>query len=438
MEAETFPWEDYQHLPPGPVLFLSKLMDLACDNNILSACPDWRSHVPFGLADTPNGWLSHKVPAITCFPPHTTYSDYLAEQTDQSVSFSSIWNYAFHTNSTALGNISNPTAFATLFVLTYLLRLIKRKFLPIFSAYGRDLGRKTHGPAWEKTNEERIFKFGEYVYRLHFHSMISLYGVWYFWGKEWWDPSKGGTTHLFQGFPYDQQVEPGMAWYYLVQAAYNMDALITICETSFLFKLRSPIVFPGKDSVSLKFQSPIGVGWSPTCRGDFQEMFVHHIITNILIVASSYLHLTRIGSMVFLVHDLSDVPIDVSKLANFVKWKKTTIVSFITLLVTWIVTRLIIFPFYIFRSVLYESDLVLLTKESKSGVGVDVLQYCCYKFIFVALIGALLALHVVWFIILVRILLVLALKGETQDLSEHKGGEEDHASGMVADGKKEQ
>eukprot|EP00957_Ditylum_brightwellii_P112563 8580864-Ditylum_brightwellii.AAC.1 len=41
--------------------------------------------------------------------------------------------------------------------------------------------------------------------------MISLYGVWYFWGKEWWDPSKGGTTHLFAGFPYSHQVEPGMA-----------------------------------------------------------------------------------------------------------------------------------------------------------------------------------------------------------------------------------
>lgn len=294
----------------------------------------------------------------------------------------------------------------------------------------------------KKTNEERIQKFGEYVYRLHFHSMISLYGVWYFWGKEWWDPSKGGTTHLFAGFPYSHQVEPGMAWYYLVQAAYNLDALITIMEISFVFQLRSPIVLPGKESASLKLQSPLSVDWSPTCRGDFQEMFVHHIITNILIIASSYLHFTRIGSMVFLVHDLSDVPIDISKLANFVKWKKTTIVSFITLLITWIVTRLVIFPFYIYRSVLFETHLVLLTKEALAGTGVTVLQYYCYKFIFVVLIGALLVLHVVWFFLLVRILLLLALKGETQDLSEHKNGEKDHLEGMStpseSNGKKEQ
>uniref|UniRef100_A0A7S2HMM5 TLC domain-containing protein n=1 Tax=Helicotheca tamesis TaxID=374047 RepID=A0A7S2HMM5_9STRA len=430
--------EDYHHLPSGPFLLLSKIIDLACDNPVLSACPNWRSHLPLGLGKSPDGWLSHKVEGIDFLEPLLTYPDYLSQQ-QQEASPSSLWNYSFKTDSTSLGSLDNPTAFAVMILLTLIIRAIKRVMLPIFSAYGRKVGRATHGPSWEKTNEERIMKFGEYVYRLIFHSLISAYGVWYFWDKPWWDSSKGGTKTLFDGFPHDHPVEPGMAWYYLVQAAYNFDALVTIIELSFVFTWRSPLTTNGKEvekvskvSGTMKLQSPLSIQWSPTCRGDFQEMFIHHLVTNALVIGSSYLRLTRIGSMVFLVHDISDVPIDASKLANFVKWKKTTAVCFILLLVAWIGARLGIFPFYIYRAVLFESHLVLNAETAVAGTGPTVLQYYCYKFLFVVLIGMLLLLHVAWFIILMKIFFVLVFKGETQDLSEHKDGEKDHHNGMTS------
>ena len=107
----------------------------------------------------------------------------------------------------------------------------------IFSNLGRTMGRKTHGNKWEKTNEARIQKFGEYTFRLCFHSTISLVGIYLFFDKPWWqtlgrsEEATTGTKYLYIDFPF-QPVDPGMAWYYLVQAAYNIEVMISLLEIS--------------------------------------------------------------------------------------------------------------------------------------------------------------------------------------------------------------
>ena len=122
--------------------------------------------------------------------------------------------------------------------------------------------------------------------------------------------------------------------------------------------------------------------------------------------------------MIFLIHDLSDVPIDMSKLANFVKWKTTTIICFVVMVLMWVVTRLTIFPFVVFRSVLFESYENLVVRGT-----MDPALYEAYYIVFYLLLGALLLLHITWFLILLRIGWALVSKGETHDYSEHKGGE---------------
>eukprot|EP01082_Thalassiosira_pseudonana_P009973 g8956.t1 g8956 contig34:512608-513608(+) len=299
-----------------------------------------------------------------------------------------------------------------------MVRIIKRFFLPKFSALGLRLGRSAHGPEWEVDNEERIVKFGEYVYRLCYHSAVSLYGLWYFYDKSWWNNSMGGTKNLWILHP-NHPVEPGMAWYYLIQSAYNVDAMLSLMELSFSMEWVNPFAY----SSALEFLEKEHIKWSPTIRGDFREMMAHHIVTNVLIFGSSFYRFTRIGSMIFLVHDLSDVPIDMSKLANFVKWKTTTIICFVFMVLMWIVTRLVIFPFVIFRSVLFESYEFMVIKGP-----LDPALYEAYCYIFYLLLGSLVLLHVTWFLILLRIGWTLVRKGETHDYSEHKSGEAQHAA----------
>lgn len=473
-EQRRIRMKDHSIVPSAPYLLLSNAFDVTCDHLPLirstPLCPStedggWRSIFPFpSLVEFPHGKLSHSF--TSSFDDYVnkdvSYSDYIQwekvnarnlgtvhQDTGISATLHDYYNYAFNTNSTELGVLTNPMTLCVLTMLVVIIRMLKQIFLPKFSTLGRKLGRATHGPNWETENEERVIKFGEYVYRLCYHSIVSVYGLWYFHNKSWWNKSMGGTKNLWNAHP-NHPVEPGMAWYYLVQCAYNVDALLSLLELSFKIEWVNPLAYSSalnflekehvvdesqrkkqvlKMMVTAREQNVLlwtplfQVKWSSTVRGDFREMMAHHIVTNCLIFLSSYYRFTRIGSMIFLVHDLSDVPIDMSKLANFVKWKTTTIICFVTMVLMWIITRLVIFPFVICRSVLEDSYEYLVVNGT-----MDPALHEAYFAFFHFLLGSLVLLHVTWFIILLRIGWTLVSKGETHDYSEHKSGEKQKSS----------
>jgi len=394
---------DLSGYPPAPVTWAYNVVDTLCDP---LGCGQWRQLLPSRWTSTTSGaWLSEQYrlgPVTALFPNLMTYDEFL-ESTGSTPSVQSLSKFALETPSTSLADLTTPSAVLSLILLVMILRQIKGVLMPVFSDIGRKAARHTHGPAWEKTNEIRIVKFGEYVFRLLFHSCISLAGVYYFWDKDWW--KSGGTHTLFQEFPH-QEIAPGMTWYYLVQCAYNVDAMVSLLEMSLE-------VQPNPDGIL-----PIKLGWSKNARGDFREMFIHHVVTNLLIIGSSFFRLTRVGSMVFMVHDISDVPVDLSKLANFLKWKAATALCFATMVAMWFFTRLFILPFIIYKAVLTESWMVC-----QSGV-IDPIYYVHYKPFFVVLIALLILLHLAWFTMFLQMGWVLISKGEAHDLSEHKKGED--------------
>ena len=450
--------KDHSIIPSAPYLLASKILDTACDAPIIhKVCPSngWRSAVgEWGVF--PTGKLSHSYDSYfgDDINRDVTYHDFMHTPAAVDVSnltgvnllqgtMTNYYTFAFQTSSTTLCDLTNPLALCVLLGLLLVLRTFKKILMPRFSMLGRRLGRAAHGPDWEEDNQDRIVKFGEYVYRLIFHSGVSAYGVWYFRHKSWWNNTLGGTKNLWILHP-NHPVEPGMTWYYLVQCAYNVDALLSLLEISFHFEWVNPFVYSSaldflekehvvnesqrkkqvldlmiKSRHQTVFWTPIfQMKWSHSVRGDFREMMAHHIVTNALIFGSSFYRFTRIGSMIFLIHDLSDVPIDMSKLANFVKWKVTTIVCFVVMVLMWVITRLTIFPFVIFKSVLMESHKYLVAQGT-----LDPALYEAYCYIFFFLLMALVLLHVTWFLILLRIGWTLVSKGETHDYSEHKSGE---------------
>lgn len=114
---------------------------------------------------------------------------------------------------------------------------------------------------------------------------------------------------------------------------------------------------------------------------------------------------------------IADVPVDLSKLANFLKWKITTIVCFGTMALTWLYTRLYILPIKIYWTTLTQSHFVL-----ESGT-VEVLLYVCYRHFFYIFLGLLILLHAAWFLMFLRMFHTLIVKRECHDYSEHKQGE---------------
>jgi hypothetical protein len=395
--------------PSAVAVFFS----IALDSIFRFLCvPQWRDYLPFAAGSR---WLSHALPSTSlseALPILTTYADFI----EQNNGLNSYWNFSSmymfaKMPSTSLGVVTTNDAIVVLLCLVFFMRRVKGLLIPYFCSVGRKLGRSTHGIDWERENDERIFKFGEYVFRFFFHSAVSVYGLWYFLDEPWWDPAQGGVKVTFAGHP-DHAIDVGMIWYYLLQCAYNVEAMISLIELSVDVRLQG--IYCSSDGI-LKLQSPIEIAWSPTYRGDFPEMFVHHVITNLLVIGSSHCRFTRIGSMVFMVHDISDVPVDLSKLSNFMKWKATTVVSFVALLATWVLTRLCILPFVIVKGVFDHDHEVKAFHKIHHVMGLA---------IFKLLLIGITTLHVCWFLILIRILYRLVMKGERHDLTEHKQGEE--------------
>ena len=125
-----------------------------------------------------------------------------------------------------------------------------------------------------------------------------------------------------------------------------------------------------------------------------------------------------------------DIPVDLSKLANFLKWKITTIVCFGTMAITWFYTRLYILPMKIYYTSITKSHFVL---EHGS---VPVLLYVCYRHFFYVFLGLLILLHAAWFAMFVRMFITLVVKREIHDYSEHKKGEPPTTSNALETKKK--
>uniref|UniRef100_A0A8C4ZN53 Ceramide synthase 3 n=1 Tax=Gadus morhua TaxID=8049 RepID=A0A8C4ZN53_GADMO len=128
--------------------------------------------------------------------------------------------------------------------------------------------------------------------------------------KEWFYD----TRQVWTGFPKQSMLE-SQYWYYVL-------------EMSFYGSLLFSITFDVK-------------------RKDFKEQIVHHLATLTLLSFSWCVNYIRIGTLVMLVHDSSDVLLESAKLFNYAKWERTCNALFVVFAIVFMVTRLIIFPFWL-------------------------------------------------------------------------------------------
>uniref|UniRef100_A0A3Q3CLW3 Ceramide synthase 3a n=1 Tax=Haplochromis burtoni TaxID=8153 RepID=A0A3Q3CLW3_HAPBU len=82
-------------------------------------------------------------------------------------------------------------------------------------------------------------------------------------------------------------------------------------------------------------------------RKDFKEQIIHHLATLVLLSFSWCANYIRVGTLVMLIHDASDVFLESAKLFNYAKWEKTCKTLFVLFAIVFMVTRLIIFPFWL-------------------------------------------------------------------------------------------
>ncbi|KAI4314025.1 hypothetical protein L6164_026968 [Bauhinia variegata] len=99
-----------------------------------------------------------------------------------------------------------------------------------------------------------------------------------------------------------------------------------------------------------------------TRRSDFVVSMIHHVATVVLIVLSYIFRFARAGSIVLAVHDASDVFLELGKMSKYSGAETLASLAFVLFALSWVLLRLIYFPFWIIWSTSYE---VLLTLDKE-------------------------------------------------------------------------
>lgn len=123
-------------------------------------------------------------------------------------------------------------------------------------------------------------------------------------------------------------------------------------------------------------------------RKDFWQMFVHHIVTLLLMALSWVCNLHRVGSLVLVIHDCADIFLEAAKITKYANYQKLCDAIFAIFTVIWIVTRLGFYPRIIYSSSI-EAPRILP-------------MFPAY-YIFNSLLIMLLCLHFVWTYMILKI-----------------------------------
>ncbi|KAF5179926.1 Lag1 longevity assurance-like protein [Thalictrum thalictroides] len=158
-----------------------------------------------------------------------------------------------------------------------------------------------------------------------------------------------------------------------------------------------------------------------TRRSDFGVSMSHHIATVVLIVLSYIFRFARVGSVVLALHDASDVFLEVGKMSKYSGWERLASSSFVLFALSWVILRLIYYPFWILWSTSYE---VLLTLDTKKHQ----VEGPIYYYIFNTLLICLLVLHLYWWVLIYRMLVkqVQARGQLSEDVRSDSEDENDH------------
>ncbi|XP_054836265.1 ceramide synthase 4-like [Eublepharis macularius] len=86
---------------------------------------------------------------------------------------------------------------------------------------------------------------------------------------------------------------------------------------------------------------------------DFKELIIHHAATIFLIIYSYCANYLRIGTLVMIIHDASDCFLELAKVFSYLKWRWTCDTLFVVFAISFLFTRLVLFPFKVLYNTYY-------------------------------------------------------------------------------------
>lgn len=222
-----------------------------------------------------------------------------------------------------------------------------------------------------------LTKFTESSWRFTFYLGAFCYGFYALNDKPWlWS-----TTHCWYDYPH-HSITNDIWWYYMIELGFYW---------------------------SLTFSQFMDIK-----RKDFFQMFVHHIVTIMLLTFSWTSNLFRIGSLVLVIHDFADVPLEAAKMAKYINKQKLADGLFAIFTIAWIISRLGLYPYRIIYSTMFEAITI-------------VPMFPAY-YVFNGLLCALQILHIVWTWLIIKIAYQAFTVDGVKDLRSDSDESEDLSS----------
>ncbi|XP_074090316.1 ceramide synthase 3 [Macrotis lagotis] len=219
-----------------------------------------------------------------------------------------------------------------------------------------------------RRNQERpcrLKKFQEACWRFTFYLFLTIAGIGFLYDKPWlYD-----LLEVWNGYP-KQPLLPSQYWHYILEMSFYLSLLLSL----------------GSD----------------VKRKDFLAHVIHHLAALSLMSFSWCTNYIRSGTLVMLVHDVSDIWLESAKIFSYAGWKQTCNTLFLIFAATFFLTRLVIFPFRI----LYCTVVIPLYYLK---------PFFSYIFLNVQLL-ILQVLHLYWGYYVLKILRKYVLKKELEDV----------------------
>ncbi|KAK6916449.1 TRAM/LAG1/CLN8 homology domain [Dillenia turbinata] len=203
----------------------------------------------------------------------------------------------------------------------------------------------------DETTQAKIVKCSESMWKFTYYFTVEAWIL----SVTYTEPYFRNTKLYFSGWP-NQELKLSLQLFYMCQCGfyvYSIGALIA---------------------------------WE-TRRKDFSVMMSHHVITVILISVSYITGFFRIGSIILALHDASDVFMEAAKVFKYSEKELAASVFFGFFAVSWLILRLIIFPFWVIRSSSYDVCNYLNLAELYPRV---------LYYVFNTMLSSLLVFHIYW------------------------------------------
>lgn len=149
-----------------------------------------------------------------------------------------------------------------------------------------------------------------------------------------------------------------------------------------------------------------------TKRKDFWATFLHHVVTVLLIAYGYGIGFTKAGLLIMALHDVCDPWLELAKMTKYSGMENTTNVLFVIFTAVWIAMRVVYYPAWVIRSILFDAyDAVVAGKAAP--------EFPHWE-LFSGMLITLWVLHLFWTYVILKIAAEAVSSGSTEDTREKK------------------